>query len=248
MVKRILKFFGIGTLGSIIVIAIFSENILKFFETNEYLNNVLYLKFGKGTTIILGLILLFIMSYIALALIIKIIKLIYKLNEKYHFVVGYRWYDFLASFGIFAMFGMLYEIISSFEANEVLPTIGMTILGVWGIINYKNRIALIKQYGYTGFSLFFRLITTFLFGLASFGFFIFGLIFHTAKATPDILDVATSLGGDGEMEYGYMSDGNGNITPYSNYKQKDANGNVRRENIHFKDDDGKDHDISINKF
>ena len=81
----------------------------------------------------------------------------------------------------------------------------------------------------------------------NFFFFVFGLIFHTAKATPDILDVATSLGGDGKMEYGYMSDGNGNITPYSNYKQKDANGNVYRENIHFKDDDGKDHDIYINK-
>ena len=134
MIKKLLKFFGIGILGSIIVIAIFSENILQFFETNEFLNNVAYLKFGKGPPIIIGLILLFILSYIALTLIIKIILFLYKLNEKHHFVVGYRWYDFLASFGIIAMFGMLYVIITSFKANEIFPTILMSILGILGLI------------------------------------------------------------------------------------------------------------------
>ena len=49
------------------------------------------------------------------------------------------------------------------------------------------------------------------------------------------------------VEYGFIRDDNGNLTTYSKSQLKDANGRVYSENVHFKDDDGNDHDIFISK-
>ena len=49
------------------------------------------------------------------------------------------------------------------------------------------------------------------------------------------------------VEYGFIRDDNGNLTTYSKSQLKDANGRVYSENVHFKDDDGNDHNIFISK-
>ena len=50
-----------------------------------------------------------------------------------------------------------------------------------------------------------------------------------------------------KVEYGFIRDDKGNLTTYSKSQLKDANGRVYSENVHFKDDEGNDHDIYISK-
>ena len=111
MIKKILKFIGFGILGFIIIIYFFSDQIMYFFDNNKYLNEVLYVKFGQGPTIIVGLIILFVLSFLFFKLLIWIIKTIYKTNEKYNIVVTYDWKDFLASWGIVLSIGIIISMI-----------------------------------------------------------------------------------------------------------------------------------------
>ena len=247
MIKRILKFLGFGILGFIIIICFFGDQIMYFFDNNKYLNEVLYVKFGRGTTIIVGLIILFIFSFLFFKLLIWIIKTIYNTNEKYSIVVAYDWKDFLASWGIVLSIWCIISLIIKFESNMIVPTILCFIAGIFGIVNYKNRMEIINQLKYNGFSAFWRLITTFLFGIISYPFFILGLIFHTILGMPSMLDVVGEMSNNSDFESGYVSDGNGNITAYSKIKNLDSKGNVTSEHVHYKDDDGKDHDIFVSK-
>lgn len=247
MIKKILKFIGFGILGFIIIIYFFSDQIMYFFDNNKYLNEVLYVKFGSGPTLIVGLILLFVLSFLFFKLLIWLIKTIYKTNEKYNIIVSYDWKDFLASWGIVLSIGMIVSMIIKFEANMIMPAVLCFIAAIFGIINYKNRLEIIHQLGYKGISAVWRLFATFLFGIISYPFFILGLIFHTILGMPTMLDAVGEMTEDFDYETGYISDGNGNIKAYSNLKLKDANGKVTHESIHYKDDDGKDHDIHINR-
>jgi hypothetical protein len=247
MIKKILKFLGFGILGFIIIIYFFGDQIMYFFDNNKYLNEVLYVKFGTGTTIIVGLILLFVLSFFFFKLLIWLIKTIYKTNEKYNIIVSYDWKDFLASWGIVLSICMIVSMIIKFEANMIVPSILCFIAGVFGVINYKNRMEIIHQLGYKGFSAILRWITTFIFGIISYPFFVLGLIFHTILGMPSMLDVVGEMSKNTDFETGYISDGNGNITAYSKMKNLDSKGNVTSEYVHYKDDDGKDHDIFVNK-
>ena len=158
MIKKILKFLGFGILGFIIIIYFFSDQIMYFFDNNKYLNEVLYVKFGMRTTLIVGLILLFVLSFLFFKLLIWLIKTIYKTNEKYNIIVSYDWKDFLASWGIVLSIGMIVSMIMKFEANMIVPSILCFIAGVFGVINYKNRMEIIHQLGYKGFPAFLRII------------------------------------------------------------------------------------------
>ena len=113
MIKKILKFLGFGILGFIIIIYFFSDQIMYFFDNNKYLNEVLYVKFGMRTTLIVGLILLFVLSFLFFKLLIWLIKTIYKTNEKYNIIVSYDWKDFLASWGIVLSMSIVINIGSS---------------------------------------------------------------------------------------------------------------------------------------
>ena len=247
MIKKILKFIGIGILGLILVIALFADQIMYFFENNKFLNDVLYIKFGKPATVIVSLILLFIISYLMLKFLIWLFKTIYKINRKYNIIVAYNWKDFLASAGIFLFIAIIIAMIIKFEANMIMPAVLCFIVAIFGIINYKNRLEIIHQLGYKGIGAGWRLFTTVLFGIISYPFFILGLIFHTILGMPSMLDAVGEMSKDTDFESGYISDGNGNITAYSRTKNLDSKGNVTSEYIHYKDEDGKDHDIHINR-
>lgn len=247
MIKRILKFLGFGILGFIIIIYFFGDQILYFFDNNKYLNEVLYVKLGRGPTVIVGLIILFVLSFLFFLFLIWFIKTIYNINKKYSIVVSYNWKDFLASWGIVLSIWCIISLIMKFEANMIVPSILCFIAGIFGVIDYKNRMEIIHQLGYKGFSAFLRIITTFLFGIISYPFFIFGLIFHTILGMPSMLDAVGEMSNNSDFESGYVSDGNGNITAYSKIKNLDSKGNVTSEHVHYKDDDGKDHDIFVGK-
>ena len=236
MIKKILKFIGFGILGFIIIIYFFSDQIMYFFDNNKYLNEVLYVKFGQGPTIIVGLIILFVLSFLFFKLLIWIIKTIYKTNEKYNIVVTYDWKDFLASWGIVLSIGIIISMIMKFEANMIFPSILCFIAGIFGVIDYKNRMKIIHQLGYKGFPAFLRIITTFLFGIISYPIFIIGLIFNMIKMTPSIVETGVDIASDpigmGEdLETGTYINSDGDAGFYIKNKKGmtlDSDGNITK--------------------
>ena len=236
MFKKILKFIGLGIFASIITIAIFGTKIMNFFDTNKYVLETLNPKYGKGTVIILGLLMIFIISYIALIILILITKLIFKINKKYNIVVAYNWKDFLASISISLMIALIVTMMIEFDSKMIFATILFLIMGIIGIVYYKNRLNVINKMGYKGFNAIWRLITTFVFGIISYPIFIIGLIFNMTKMTPSIvetgIDIASDPIGMGEdLETGTYINSDGDAGFYIKNKKGitvDSDGNITK--------------------
>ena len=236
MFKKILKFIGLGIFASIITIAIFGTKIMNFFDTNKYVLETLNPKYGKGTVIILGLLMIFIISYIALLILILITKLIFKINKKYNIVVAYNWKDFLASISILLMIALIVTMMIEFDSKMIFATILFLIMGIIGIVYYKNRLNVINKMGYKEFNAIWRLITTFVFGIISYPIFIIGLIFNMIKMTPSIVetgvDIASDPIGAGEnLETGTYINSDGDAGFYIKNKKGmtlDSDGNITK--------------------
>lgn len=254
MLKKILKFLGIGVLASVITIAIFGTKIMNFFDTNKYVLETLNPKYGKGTVIILGLLLIFVISYIALLILILITKLIFKINKKYNIVVAYNWKDFLASISISLMIALIVTMIIEFDSKMIFATILFLIMGIIGIVYYKNRLNVINKMGYKGFNAIWRLITTFVFGIISYPIFIIGLIFNMIKMTPTIVEtgvdiVSDPIGMGEDLETGTYINSDGDAGFYAKNKDGitlDSDGNITKR-ITKKDGTYIDSDGNIGK-
>ena len=254
MLKKILKFLGIGVLASVITIAIFGTKIINFFDTNKYVLETLNPKYGKSTVIILGLLLIFIISYIALLILILITKLIFKINKKYNIVVAYNWKDFLASISISLMIALIVTMIIEFDSKMIFATILFLIMGIIGIVYYKNRLNVINKMGYKEFNAIWRLITTFVFGIISYPIFIIGLIFNMTKMTPTIVEtgvdiVSDPIGMGEDLETGTYINSDGDAGFYAKNKEGitlDSDGNITKR-ITKKDGTYIDSDGNIGK-
>lgn len=217
MLKKILKFIVKEVIGIIILACIFSDKIGYILE--KYLNISAFIdKFGKIPTAIGLIAFILIVAYLIPTILIIIIKGLYKLNEKYNVVIAYNWTDFLASMGIALFIWGVLVLIIDFDANMIVPMILLFIFAIFGLSSYKKRFKVIQQFGYRGFSAIWRVITTFLFGIISFPFFIIVLIFNVGKATPTIvetgLDIASDpfgMGDDAETGTYVNSDGKAGI-------------------------------------
>lgn len=194
-VKKILKFIGKEFIGFMIIACIFSDRIGYVLE--KYLNISGFInKFGKTSTAIGLIIFILIVSYLIPTILIIIVKGLYKLNEKYNVVIAYNWKDFLASIGIALFICGVIALIIDFDTNMIVPIILLFILAIFGFSNYKKRFKIIQQLGYRGFSAIWRTVTTFLFGIISFPFFLIALIFNVGKATPTIVETGIDIASD----------------------------------------------------
>ena len=193
MLKKILKFIVKEIIGIIIISCFFNDKAGHILE--KYFN-IFIDKFGRVPTAIGLIIFILIVSYLITTILIIIVKGLYKLNEKCNVVIAYNWTDFLASMGITLFIWGVIVLIIDFDANMIVPMILLFIFAIFGLSSYKKRFKIIKQMGYHGFSAVWRTVTTFLFGIISFPFFLIALIFNVGKATPTIIETGLDIASD----------------------------------------------------
>lgn len=229
MIKKILKVILLGIIALIILALFFGESFVNFLINNEYLNNTLFIEYGKTNVIIFILIVTYILIVIGCLILWKLMKLAYKTNKKYNLVINCTWKDFLASWGF--MFGIIaiILIIIDFNARDIFLYFFLIVCGICGLIFYKHKLEIIKDNGYKSGKALLRLIITYLFGLISLPVLIIYMPVLAIKGGKEVIENLPDV----DMEVGSIIDENGNTTTFTSYSTK----NIRLTS--FTDKDGK---------
>lgn len=229
MIKKIFKALAFGILALCIFALFFGEIFIDFLTNNEYLNNNLYAEYGKANTVIFLSVSVYILIIIACLILWKLIKLVYKTNQKYNLVVNCTWKDFPASWGL--MFGIfaIILIITDFNERDIFTYFFLIVCGICGFVFYKNKLWIIKYNDYKGLGAILRLVITYLFGLVSLPLLIVYMPVLVIKGGRDVIESLPDV----DMEIGSITDGNGNVTTFTSYSTKNI------KSTSFTDKDGK---------
>ncbi len=229
MVKKILKIIALGIVALVILALFFGESFVTFLINNEYLNNTLFVEYGKANVIITILIATYVLIIIGCLILWKLIKFAYKTNKKHNLVINCTWKDFLASWGFtFGIFAIIL-IITDFNVRYIFLYFFLIVCCICGVIFYKHKLEIIKNNGYKGGSAILRLIITYLFGLISLPALIIAMPVLVSKGGKEIIENLPDV----DMEFGAITDENGNTTTFTSYSTK----NIRSTS--FTDKDGK---------